>query len=117
GLLILILEKTNMIGVLKAMGADNSLIRKIFLNQSAYIIISGLLWGNLAGYGLAFLQKKFELINLDPSSYYLTTVPVNIDILHALALNLGTIVIIISVLLIPSRMVAAISPVKAIKFD
>ncbi len=117
GLLILILEKTNMIGILKALGSGNRLIQKIFINQAAYIIATGLLWGNLIGYGIAVIQKKFELISLDPSSYYLTTVPVNIDILHIILLNLGTILIILLMLLIPSRLVASISPVKAIKFD
>jgi len=117
GLLILILEKTNMIGILKALGSDNKLIQKIFLNQAAYIIAAGLLWGNIIGYGLAAIQKRFELISLDPSSYYLTTVPINFHILHFIFLNLGTISIILIMLLIPSRLVAAISPVKAIKFD
>ncbi|MBS0011054.1 MAG: ABC transporter permease [Bacteroidales bacterium] len=117
GLLILILEKTNMIGILKALGSDNRLIQKIFLNQASYIIATGLLWGNLIGYLLAVLQKKFEIIKLDPSSYYLTTVPVNIDILHFILLNTGTVFIILFMLLIPSRLVAAINPVKAIKFD
>jgi len=117
GLLILILEKTNMIGILKALGSDNRLIQRIFLNQATYIIATGLFWGNIIGFGLALIQKKFELISLDPSSYYLTTVPVNIDIMHFLLLNAGTILIILLMLLIPSRLVAAISPVKAIKFD
>ncbi|MGM0667535.1 MAG: ABC transporter permease, partial [Bacteroidota bacterium] len=76
-----------------------------------------LLWGNIIGYGLAFIQKKFELISLDPTSYYLTTVPVNIDIMHFIMLNLGTIIIILLMLLIPSRLVSSISPVRAIKFD
>lgn len=117
GLLILILEKTNMIGILKALGSDNKLIQKIFLNQATYIIAAGLLWGNIIGYGLAFIQNKFELISLDPSSYYLTTVPINIDILHFISLNIGTVSIILIMLLLPSRLVAAIRPVKAIKFE
>ncbi len=117
GLLILILEKTNMIGILKALGADNRLIRKIFLNQAAYIIASGLIWGNITGYAMAFVQKHFELISLDPSSYYLTTVPIHFDTMQFITINLGTIIIILIMLLIPSRLVAAISPVKAIKFD
>ncbi|MEA1886275.1 MAG: FtsX-like permease family protein [Bacteroidota bacterium] len=116
-LLILILEKTSMIGILKALGSNNKLIQKIFLNQATYIIAAGLLWGNIIGYGLAIIQKKFELISLDPSSYYLTTVPVNIDILHFILLNIGTISIILIMLLLPSRLVATIRPVKAIKFD
>lgn len=117
GLLILILEKTNMIGILKALGSDNRLIQKIFLNQALYIIVTGLLWGNIIGCTLAILQKKFELMSLNPSSYYLTTVPINLDILHILLLNLGTISIILLMLLIPSRLVSSISPVRAIKFD
>ena len=117
GLLILILEKTNMIGILKALGSDNRLIQKIFLNQAFYIIVTGLLWGNVIGCSLAFLQKKFELMSLNPSSYYLTTVPINLDILHVILLNVGTIAIILLMLLIPSRLVSSISPVRAIKFD
>lgn len=117
GLLILILEKTNMIGILKALGADNKLTRKIFLNQAAYLIIIGLFWGNLLGIGLAFLQQEFSLISLDPSSYYLTSVPININIIHILFLNLGTIVLILLMLLIPSQLVSRINPVKAIKYD
>ena len=75
GLLILILEKTNMIGVLKALGSDDVTIRRIFLYQAAYLIGKGLFWGNLIGIGLAFLQLKTGLISLDPSSYYIKTVP------------------------------------------
>ena len=117
GLLILILEKTNMIGILKALGSEDSLIRRIFLYQAAYLIINSLLWGNIIGLGLSFLQKKFEIISLDPSSYYLTKVPINIDWWHTVLLNLGTILIILLVLIIPSRLVSRISPIKAIKFD
>lgn len=117
GLLILILEKTNLIGILKAVGSNNGLIRKVFLYQAAYLIVNGLAWGNLIGIGLAFLQKKFELISLDPSSYYLSTVPINLNIIHILLLNIGTMAIILIMLIIPSRLISRISPVKAIKFD
>ena len=101
GLLILILEKTNMIGVLKAIGSDDKLIRKVFLYQAAWLIANGLFWGNIIGVGLALLQKKLEFISLDPSSYYLTTVPINLDILHVLALNGGTMLIILVMTSIP----------------
>lgn len=117
GLLILILEKTNMIGILKALGSENGLIRKIFLYQGAWLIANGLFWGNLIGLGLGYLQLKFEFISLDPSSYYLTTVPINFNWWHILLLNGGTMAIILLMLIIPSRLISRISPVKAIKFD
>lgn len=117
GLLILILEKTNFIGILKAVGSNNGLIRKVFLYQAAYLIVNGLAWGNVIGIGLAFLQKRFELISLDPSSYYLSTVPINFNIFHILLLNIGTMAIILAMLIIPSRLISRITPVKAIRFD
>ncbi|NMB51619.1 MAG: ABC transporter permease, partial [Bacteroidales bacterium] len=82
GLLILILEKTNMIGILKALGSEDKTIRKVFLYQAAYLIGKGLLWGNLIGVGLAFIQLKTGIISLDPSSYYIKTVPINLNIVH-----------------------------------
>jgi lipoprotein-releasing system permease protein len=117
GLLILILEKTNMIGVLKALGSDDKLIRRVFIYQAAYLIGKGLLWGNLIGIGLALLQLKTGLVTLDPSSYYIKTVPVNLDIIHILLLNAGTMAAIILMLLVPSQLVSRITPVKAIRYD
>jgi lipoprotein-releasing system permease protein len=117
GLLILILEKTNMIGILKALGSDDSTIRRVFLYQAAYLIGKGLLWGNLIGIGLAFLQLKTGIITLDPTSYYIKTVPVNLDMMHILMLNAGTMAAIIIMLLIPSQLISRITPVKAIKYD
>jgi lipoprotein-releasing system permease protein len=117
GLLILILEKTNMIGVLKALGSEDKMIRRIFLYQAAYLIVKGLLWGNLIGIGIAFLQLKTGLLTLDPSSYYIKTVPVNLDMIHVLLLNAGTMAAIIIMLLIPSQLVSRITPVKAIRYD
>lgn len=117
GLLILILEKTNMIGVLKALGSDDVTIRRIFLYQAAYLISKGLLWGNLIGIGLAFLQLKTGLITLDPSSYFIKTVPVNLQITHIVLLNAGTMAAIIIMLLVPSKLISRITPVKAIRYD
>jgi len=117
GLLILILEKTNMIGVLKALGAGNKLIRNVFLYQAAWLTIKGLFWGNVTGIGLALLQLKTELFTLDPSSYYLKSVPINLDPLHIILLNIGTMIAIILMLLIPSQLIARITPVKAIRYD
>ncbi len=117
GLLILILEKTNMIGILKALGSEDNLIRTVFMYQSMYLIGKGLLWGNLTGITIALLQKHFEFISLNPSSYYLTTVPINLDILHILLLNAGSMAVIVVMLVIPSKLISRITPVKAIKFD
>jgi lipoprotein-releasing system permease protein len=117
GLLIIILEKTNMIGVLKALGSEDRLIRRIFIYQAAYLIGKGLFWGNIIGIGLALLQLKTGLISLDPSSYYLKTVPINLNVLHLILLNAGTIIITLLILLIPSQLIGRISPVKAIKYD
>jgi lipoprotein-releasing system permease protein len=117
GLLILILEKTNMIGVLKSIGAEDITIRRVFIYQAAYLIGKGLFWGNLIGIGLAFLQLKTGLITLDPSSYYIKTVPVNLQLSHILLLNAGTMVAIILMLLVPSQLISRITPVKAIKYD
>ena len=117
GLLILILEKTNMIGVLKALGAENKVIRSVFLYQAAWLPSKGLLWGNIIGIGLALLQLKTGLISLDPASYYLSSVPINLDPLHIILLNAGTMAAIILMLLIPSQLIARITPVKAIRYD
>jgi lipoprotein-releasing system permease protein len=117
GLLILILEKTNMIGILKALGSDDITIRRVFIYQAAYLISKGLFWGNLIGIGLAFLQLKTGLITLDPSSYYIKTVPVNLDLIHILLLNAGTMAAILIMLLVPSKLISRITPVKAIRYD
>jgi lipoprotein-releasing system permease protein len=117
GLLILILEKTNMIGVLKALGSDDITIRRIFIYQAAWLIGKGLFWGNIIGIGLAFLQLKTGLVTLDPSSYYIKTVPVNFDIMHVILLNAGTMIVILIMLLVPSKLISNITPVKAIRYD
>ena len=117
GLLILILERTNMIGILKAFGTKDSSVRKIFLYQSAYLTLLGLLWGNLFGLLICLAQKYLNLISLDPSSYYLDTVPINLNIFHVLLLNLGTLIITFLFLLLPSMLIARISPEKSIRFN
>mgnify|MGYP003900253891 CR=1 FL=1 len=116
-LLVLILERTQMIGILKALGANNWNIRKIFLYNAAYLISRGLLFGNLIALALLFLQKTFGIIKLNPQNYYVSEVQVDINFLHILLLNLGTILICLLVLLIPSYIITKISPVKAIRFD
>jgi lipoprotein-releasing system permease protein len=117
GLLILILEKTNMIGIFKALGSENATIRKVFLYQAAYLIAKGLFWGNVIGIGLALIQLKTGLITLDASSYYIKTVPVNLNLMHVLLLNAGTMAAIILMLLVPSQLITRITPVKAIRYD
>ena len=117
GLLIIILERTNMIGVLKALGAENGLIRKIFIIQSGYIVSRGLLWGNLIGLALAFLQLKYGIIKLDEANYYLSTVPINLKLLHIVLLNIATFSVTLLMLLVPSMVVSRISPDRTIKFE
>ena len=117
GLLILILEKTNMIGILKALGSQDKTIRRVFLIQAAYLIGKGLFWGNIIGIGLALLQLKTGLLSLDPSSYYIKTVQVNLNVVHILLLNAGTMAVIVLMLLVPSQLVSRITPVKAIRYD
>lgn len=116
-LLVLILERTQMIGILKAMGADNWNVRKIFLYNAFYLITRGLLWGNLIGIGILLIQKYFGIIKLDPKNYYVNQAPVYLNWDYVLALNIGTVVVCLLVLLIPSYIITKISPVKAIRFE
>jgi len=116
-LLVLILERTQMIGILKALGADNRSVRKVFLYNAFYLIVRGLFWGNLIGIGLLLIQKYFGVITLNPENYYVNVAPVYINWLYILLLNIGTVVICLAVLLIPSYIITKISPVKAIRFD
>lgn len=115
-LLVLILERTQMIGILKALGANNWSVRKIFLYNAFHLISKGLLWGNIIGIGMLLIQKYYGIIKLNPENYYVTVAPVDINPVYILALNLGTIFICLLVLLIPSYIITKISPVKAIKF-
>ena len=116
-LLVLILERTQMIGILKALGNTNWSIRKIFLYNAAYLIGKGLFWGNLIGISLLLAQKYFGIIKLNPETYYVNQAPVYLNINHILLLNLGTLILCLIMLLIPSYIVSKISPVEAIKFS
>lgn len=115
-LLIMILERTAMIGIFKAMGASNWNIRKIFLYNATYLIGLGLLLGNALGLGLGYFQQQTHFFKLDQASYYMTFVPVQFGLWDVLLLNLGTLVICLLVLIVPSMLVSRISPVKAIRF-
>jgi lipoprotein-releasing system permease protein len=116
-LLVLILERTQMIGILKSLGANNWSIRKIFLYNATYLIGRGLLWGNAIGIGLLLLQKYFGIIKLNPESYYVNEAPVDINLFYILLLNLGTVAICLLVLLIPSYIITKITPSKSIRFE
>jgi len=116
-LLVLILERTQMVGMLKALGAPNWSVRKIFLYNAAYLIVKGLMWGNAISIGLLLIQKYFGIVKLPPESYYVTVAPVAIDIPAILLVNLGTILVCVTLLLIPSYIITKISPVKALRFD
>ena len=116
-LLILILERTNMIGILKALGAKNASIRKIFLYTSANLIGKGLLWGNIIAISLCLIQQKFGILKLPQDSYYLSTVPIHLSFISILLLNIGTLIVCFLMLIIPSYIITKISPVKAIRFS
>ena len=116
-LLVLILERTQMIGILKALGSNNWSIRKVFLYNATYLIGLGLFWGNLIGLGMLLVQKYLGLVPLNPEVYYVSEAPVYLNLDYVLLLNLGTFIVCLLMLLIPSVIITKISPVKAMRFD
>ncbi|MFS4467117.1 ABC transporter permease [Maribacter sp. 2210JD10-5] len=117
-LLVLILERTPMIGILKALGTTNWSIRKVFLYNAAYLIGIGLLWGNAVGLGLIFMQDRFKLFKFpNPKEYYIEYIPVHIDFITIILLNVGVLLLCLLMLLIPSYIITKITPVKAIRFE
>lgn len=116
-LLVLILERTQMIGILKALGASDWSVRKIFLYNAFYLILRGLLWGNCIGIGVLLIQKYFGVIQLNPENYYVNQAPVYFNLGYIAALNLLTILVCFLVLLIPSYIITKISPIKAIRYE
>lgn len=117
-LLVLILERTPMIGILKALGMPNWSIRKVFLYNAAYLIAVGLFWGNLIGLGIIFLQEKFRLFKFpNPKEYYMEYIPVSIDLSTIILVNIGVLLLCLLMLLIPSYIITRITPVKAIRFE
>ena len=117
GLLIIILERTNMIGVLKALGADNLAIRKVFLSFSVFLIGRGMLWGNIIGLSFIFIQSQFHLFKLDPVTYYVDSVPVVFNLWWWVLLNVGTLLASVLMLVGPSYLIAHIHPAKSIRFE
>lgn len=115
-LLISILEKTSFIGIIKAMGGGNILIRKVFLYNAGFLIVKGLLFGNLLGLSLLWIQNRTGLIKLSQESYYVTEVPVNVELFHLASINAGTLLICMLMLVVPSLIATKVSPVKAIAF-
>jgi lipoprotein-releasing system permease protein len=117
GLLIIILEKTNMIGLLKAMGANNTAIRKIFLRVAFFLVLKGLVWGNLIALTICAVQKHFHLLQLNPEIYYLSYVPIELSIRNLALLNVGALLVAMLMLVAPSYIVARIYPAKTIRFE
>lgn len=116
-LFILIIERTSMIGVLKALGASNKAIRKIFLYKASYIVLRGMFWGNLLGMGFYFLQLYFRIFTLDPESYYIDFVPVELDPMYFFLINLATLLVCTSILIIPSYYITRIVPSRALRYE
>ena len=116
-LLIIILEKSRLIGILKAIGATNWNIRNVFIYNSLYIIFNGLLWGNLIALTFSICQNYFDLISLDENIYFMSFVPVKIELMSLFLINVGTIIICYLILVIPSVVISKISPAKSIKFE
>ena len=116
-LLVIILERAQMIGILKAMGARNWSIRKVFLYFSGLLILKALVIGNILGIGICLIQQYTHVLKLDPSSYYLEYVPINLTVWHVLLLNVGTVIITILMLLLPSYFITKVSPEKTIRFE
>lgn len=116
-LLIMIMERTQMIGILKALGASSKLVRKVFVYRGMLLIGQGILIGNIIGLGLAYLQDHFKIIPLDPLNYYMSYVPIQWDWTMVILLNVLTFLIISNVLFLPTMIIARISPIKAIRFD
>jgi lipoprotein-releasing system permease protein len=116
-LLVMILERTQMIGILKSVGANNWTIRKIFLHNAFFIIIRGLSIGNIIGITLLLIQKHFGLISLNPENYFVNQAPVNINLLYIFLLNLATIAICTLVLIVPSYIITKITPIKSLRFS
>jgi lipoprotein-releasing system permease protein len=116
-LLILILERTNMIGLLKALGMENANVRGIFLHISARLVGKGMILGNLAGIGICYLQDYSHLVKLDSATYYVDHVAVDINWLYFLYLNLGTAIACIGMLVLPTLIISKLTPVKTLRFD
>lgn len=117
GLLILILERTNMIGILKSVGSENWSIRRVFIYLSAFIIGRGMLWGNIIGITICVAQYYFGIIELPPDNYYIDTVPINLQISHIILINIGTVISTILMMILPSHFITKISPSETVRYE
>ena len=117
GLLILILERTSTIALLKTLGATNTLVRKVFINLAVIILLKGMVAGNVLGLLLAFLQKEFNIVHLNPESYYIDSVPVEFDLTAIILINIVTFIVSTLALVLPSYLVARIHPSKVLRFE
>lgn len=117
GLLIIILERTQMIGLLKALGARNKSVRHTFMWFATFIIGKGLFWGNVIGIGFIILQQQTGLVQLDPANYYVTTAPMELNIPLILLLNVATILVTLFVLIAPSFLVSRIHPAQSMRYE
>ena len=117
GLLIIIIERTNMIGILKALGANNFTIRKVFLWFAVFLIGKGMLWGNALGLAFYFIQSQFQLFKLDPESYYIDSVPVSLNVLYFVLINVATLTVSVLMLIGPSFLITKINPATSMKYE
>ena len=117
GLLIIILERTNFIGILKALGASNARMRHIFLYFSFFVILRGMIYGNILAFAIIFIQQQWHLIHLDPTVYYVEAVPVTIDWAFFAIINVATLIICVLALVVPSYLISNIHPARSIRFE
>jgi lipoprotein-releasing system permease protein len=117
GLLILIIERTNMIGILKALGANNFTIRKVFLWFSVFLIGKGMIWGNVIGLSLCLLQSRFHIFKLDPQNYYIDAVPILLNPWVVIALNVATLLVAVLMLIGPSYLITKINPATSMRYE
>lgn len=117
GLLIIILERINMIGILKALGQNNMEIRKVFLYVSFFLIGKGMIWGNVIGIGICLIQSYFKVFTLDPATYYLDAVPIDLSLLNVILVNLGALAVSMLMMLGPTWMISKVEPARSIRFD
>jgi len=117
GLVILVLDKSRQIGILKALGSKDSTLRLSLLLLSGRIIVKGLFWGNLLALSLCLLQQHYRIIRLNPANYFTDAVPIQLDLLLWLGINLGTLLLILAMILIPTRLVGRIRPAESMRID
>jgi lipoprotein-releasing system permease protein len=117
GLLIIILERTNMIGILKTLGESNYSIRKVFLYVSFFLIIKGMFWGNVIGLGICLLQSHLKWLRLNPENYYLDSAPIDLSLLSLLLINTGSLLVSVFMMIAPSFLITKIEPARSIRFE